>query len=41
MVIGTSERTVIFHFENIMKKFAVHSKIHAVVKAIMLGLIVP
>ena len=40
-IIGTSERAVRFHFENILNKLGVHSKIHAVVKAIVTGQIVP
>lgn len=40
-IIGTSERAVRFHFENILNKLGVHSKIHAVVKAILTGQIVP
>lgn len=40
-IIGTSERAVRFHFENILNKLGVHSKIHAVVRAILTGQIVP
>lgn len=40
-IIGTSERAVRFHFENVLNKLGVHSKIHAVVKAIVTGQIVP
>jgi len=40
-IIGTSERAVRFHFENVLNKLGVHSKIHAVVKAILTGQIVP
>ncbi|MEX0828318.1 MAG: LuxR family transcriptional regulator [Haliea sp.] len=36
-----SENTVLFHLNNCMKKLRVFSKHHAVVKAIMLGIIVP
>jgi DNA-binding CsgD family transcriptional regulator len=41
VILGTSERTVVFHFENATRKLGVHSKLHAVVKGIMMGLIVP
>jgi DNA-binding CsgD family transcriptional regulator len=40
-IIGTSERAVRFHFENVLNKLGVHSKIHAVVRAILTGQIVP
>ena len=40
-VLGITERTVLFHLNNSMAKLRVFSKHHAVVKAIMLGLILP
>ncbi len=40
-IIGTSERAVRFHIENVLNKLGVHSKIHAVVRAILTGQIVP
>ncbi len=40
-ILGTTERTIVFHFENATRKLGVHNKIHAVVKATMLGLILP
>lgn len=38
-ILNIAERTVIFHIENAKKKLGVYSRSHAVVKAIMLGLI--
>ena len=40
-VLSISEDTVVFHIKNAMRKFGVFSKHHAVVKAIMCGLIHP
>lgn len=40
-LIGISESTVLFHLNGTMRKLKVFSKHHAVVKAIMLGLVVP
>ncbi|PGH59441.1 hypothetical protein CRT60_00470 [Azospirillum palustre] len=41
MILGISENTVNFHFKNTMRKIGVHTKTHAVSRAIALGLIVP
>lgn len=41
MILAISEETVVFHLKNAMKKIGVYSKHHAVVKAIMMGLIHP
>lgn len=38
-VLGISDETVVFHLKNAMRKLGVHSKHHAVVKAITLNLI--
>jgi len=40
-ILHISEETVVFHLKNAMRKIGVFGKHHAVVKAIMLGLIVP
>lgn len=40
-ILGVSERTVVFHINNSLRKLDVHTKIHAVVKGVMSGLIVP
>ncbi len=40
-ILGITERTVLFHLNNAMAKLRVFSKHHAVVKAIMMGLILP
>lgn len=40
-ILGISERTVVFHLANAMRKLGVSNKIYAVVKAIMAGLIAP
>jgi DNA-binding CsgD family transcriptional regulator len=40
-IMKISQETVNFHLKNVMRKVGVYSKHHAVVKAIMLGLIVP
>lgn len=40
-IMRISQETVNFHLKNVMRKIGVYSKHHAVVKAIMLGLIVP
>lgn len=40
-ILGISDQTIIFHLNNCMRKLRVFSKHHAVVKAIMLGLILP
>lgn len=40
-IMRISQETVNFHLKNVMRKVGVYSKHHAVVKAIMLGLIVP
>lgn len=40
-ILGITEGTVLFHLNNSMRKLHVFSKHHAVVKAIMLGLIAP
>lgn len=40
-IIGVSERTVKFHIMNVMKKLGVHSRTHAVARAISLGLAQP
>ncbi|MGH6945824.1 MAG: autoinducer binding domain-containing protein [Kiloniellales bacterium] len=39
-ILSISEETVVFHLKNAMRKLDVHSRQHAVVKAITLGLIV-
>jgi len=41
MILGISENTVNFHYKNAMRKLAVHTKSHAVARAIALGLIAP
>lgn len=41
VILGISEGTVVFHLKNAMRKFGVCSKYHAVVKAIMMGIIHP
>ncbi len=40
-IMKISQETVNFHFKNVMRKLGVYSKHHAVVKAIMMGLIFP
>jgi DNA-binding CsgD family transcriptional regulator len=40
-ILGISRDTVIFHLRNVMQKIGVYSKQHAVVKAILMGLIHP
>ena len=40
-ILGISDGTVVFHLKNATRKFNVFTKYHAVVKAIMLGLISP
>lgn len=40
-ILHISDETVVFHLKNAMRKIGVFGKHHAVVKAIMLGLIVP
>jgi DNA-binding CsgD family transcriptional regulator len=40
-ILGISEETVQFHLKNAMQKLGVHTKTHAVVKAILAGLIYP
>ncbi len=40
-ILSIAERTVVFHLANAMHKLGVHSKMYAVVKAIMSGLIYP
>lgn len=40
-ILSISQTTVRFHLDNAMKKLGVYSKLHAVVKAILHGLIVP
>ncbi|KAA0574197.1 hypothetical protein FZ983_28520 [Azospirillum sp. B21] len=41
IILGISENTVNFHFKNVMRKLSVHTKTHAVTRAISLGLIAP
>lgn len=41
VILGISQETVVFHLKNVMQKVGVYSKHHAVVKAIMMGLIHP
>ena len=40
-ILGISDRTVEFHFQNAMRKLHVHNKFHAIAIAIHMGLIVP
>ena len=40
-ILNISENTVNFHIKNVMRKLGVYSKQHAIVKAIMFGLICP
>lgn len=40
-ILSISKETVVFHLKNVMQKVGVYSKHHAVVKAIMMGLIHP
>ena len=40
-ILGLAELTVVSYLKSAAKRLAVHSKTHAVAKAIMLGLIVP
>lgn len=40
-ILGISDRTVEFHFQNAMRKLRVHNKFHAIAIAIHMGLIVP
>lgn len=41
IILGISENTVNFHYKNAMRKLSVHTKSHAVARAIALGLIAP
>lgn len=41
MILGISENTANFHYKNTMRKLSVHTKSHAVARAITLGLIAP
>ncbi|MBP2315555.1 helix-turn-helix transcriptional regulator [Azospirillum soli] len=41
IIMGISENTVNFHLKNAMRKLSVHTKSHAVARAITLGLIAP
>lgn len=41
IILGVAERTVKFHLAQAMAKMGVHSKFHAIAKAIELGLIMP
>ncbi len=41
IILGISENTVNFHVKNVMRKLSVHTKTHAVTRAISLGLIAP
>ena len=38
-IIGTSERTVIFHLQNVSRKMGVSSRQHAIARAISMGLV--
>jgi len=40
-ILGISDRTVEFHFQNAMRKLRVHNKFHAIAMAIHMGLVVP
>jgi|JI10StandDraft_1071094.scaffolds.fasta_scaffold111604_4 DNA-binding CsgD family transcriptional regulator len=40
-ILKISEKTVLFHLANVLQKLSVHSKHHAVVKALVSGLIQP
>lgn len=40
-ILKISEKTVLFHLSNVLQKLSVHSKHHAVVKALVSGLIQP
>ncbi len=40
-ILKVSEKTVLFHLSNVLQKLSVHSKHHAVVKALVSGLIQP
>jgi len=40
-IVSVAESTVVFHLKNSMQKLGVYTKYHAVVKAIMSGLIIP
>lgn len=40
-ILRVSEATVNFHLQNAMRKLEVHTRPHAIVKAVMLGLITP
>lgn len=40
-IVSIAESTVVFHLKNAMQKLGVYTKYHAVVKAIMSGLIIP
>ena len=39
MILKISEATVNYHLKNAMRKLGVHSKVHAVAKTLILGLI--
>ena len=41
MILKVSERTVKFHLNNVMRKLGVHSRTHAVARAVSLGLTQP
>lgn len=41
VVLGLSEHTVIYYLKSAARKLNVHTKVHAVVKALLLGLIAP
>ena len=41
IILGTSERTVRFHWENLIRKFDTHGKVETIVKAIKLGVLTP
>ncbi|MBY0430605.1 MAG: LuxR C-terminal-related transcriptional regulator, partial [Rhodospirillales bacterium] len=38
-VLGASEKSITFHIENAKRKLGVFNRTHAVVKAIMLGMV--
>ncbi len=40
-IVGISERTVIYHLQNVSDKLGVHTRQHAIAKAISLGLVSP
>ena len=41
LILGVSERTVVFHLQNVARKLNVSNRTHAVARAISLGLINP